>query len=108
MKKKSFVAPKETDQPPLVDLALYDVPPLKRKSPKWILEEPIASVGSWEPLWHRRRCASWNAVEDGDGFAYEHSEAFVKDLKAVGCRMLISSFSKNHYIDDDEMPLKKK
>jgi len=92
---------------PLVDLEIYKVPPLKRKSPRWIREEPIVVAGAWEPLFHRRRCGESVWVDDEDAFAYEHSEEFVKDLKRIGCNILITSFEKNYQLDEDEIALKK-
>ena len=106
-KKSSITNPVERDQPPLVDLALYNVPEPKRTPPAWIMERPTANVGAWEPLFHRRRLGG-DYVSSDETFAYEHSEEFVRDLKNMGVTILISSFSKNYYRDEDEMVLKKK
>ena len=80
--------------------------PKRRKRPDWILKEPLASVGAWEPLFHRRRTGdSW--VDDEKFYACEHSERFVRSIKEIGANLLITAFAKNHYIDEREIPLKK-
>ncbi|MCC6580589.1 MAG: hypothetical protein IT440_09115, partial [Phycisphaeraceae bacterium] len=90
----------------LVDERFLEDLPFVRRHPKWVANESLITVGCWEPLFHRRRTGMAYA-DDEALFAHEHSEAFVKDVLAVGANMLTSSFEKNHYIDDEELPLKK-
>ena len=88
----------------LVDYRFLDDLPRERKPPAWVLSEPLICVGAWEPLFYRRRrgAATVNAEAL---FAYEHSEAFVQDVVALGANILITSFEKNHHIDDQEYAL---
>ena len=60
---------REREPFPLVDLGLYNVGEPGRKPPRWIKEEPIVTVGAWEPLFHRRRSGISNWVDGEETFA---------------------------------------
>lgn len=101
MKEKVLLNEKLVD-----DQFLEDIPK-QRQKPKWIMEESIAAVGAWEPLFHRRRLGSDVWVDDEKVYEYEHSEEFVCKIKEGGGNLLITAFEKNSYIDEDEILLKK-
>lgn len=115
MKRKMTPAPngmefiREQEPPSLVDLALYDMGEPKRKAPAWIQSGSIVQVGAWEPLFFRRRLGNEvSACNNEEHFAYEHTEDFVKDVKRIGAKFIISSFEKNYRVDEADYPLKKR
>jgi hypothetical protein len=91
----------------LVDEQFLADIPRHRKRPGWILKEPIALVGAWETLFHRRRVGG-EFVDDEKSYNYEHSEDFVLKVKKLGANILITAFSKNYHIDEEEFKLKLK
>jgi hypothetical protein len=91
---------------PLVDLRFLEDVPQKRKRPAWVRNEPIACVGAWETLFHRRRTGT-TQVDDERFYAYEHSEQFVKEILGIGATLLITAYDKNYFVDEEEFALKK-
>ncbi len=89
----------------LVDERFLDDLPRRRKTPQWVRREPLVCAGAWEPLSHRRRRGT-ATVDDDALFAYEHSEAFVRDLLDAGVNLLATSYCKGLYVDEAEYPLK--
>lgn len=59
----------EQEQPPLVDLALYNVLEPKRKSPQWVREEQLVYGGNNETLFFFRRTGG-TAIDIEEDFAY--------------------------------------
>ena len=90
----------------LIDYRFLDDLPQQRVTPDWVRREPLACVGGWEPLFHRRRRGN-NTVDDEELFAYEHSEPFVRELIDAGVSIMITSYCKSLYIDESEYLLKK-
>ena len=89
----------------LVDERFLADLPRRRRTPAWVRTEPLTCVGAWEPLFHRRRVGG-SFVNDEEWYAYEHSEAFVRELRQMGARVLITAFAKNYHIDEAEFALK--
>jgi len=99
----------EQEQPPLVDLALYDIPASRRKSPKWVMEEQIIYGGNNETLFFIKRAGGHYVTVDLDKtFPFLHSEEFVKGLKDFGFNIVLASFEKNHAIEEEFVPARKK
>lgn len=99
----------EQEQPPLVDLALYNVPEPKRKSPKWVMNEQIIYGGNNETLFFLKRAGGHHVTVDLEkDFAYWHSEEFVKGLKDFGFNIVLASFEKNHVIEEEFVEARKK
>jgi len=101
------VSVNEIEPSPLVDLALYNVPEPTRKQPEWVMREPIVYSGANETLFHRRRTGGY-LVDDEEQFAYEHSEDYVKKMKEFGIHIVLSSFEKNHIIEEEALEMKKR
>ncbi|NUN92362.1 MAG: hypothetical protein HUU04_01125 [Verrucomicrobiae bacterium] len=91
---------------PLVDWRFLDDLPQRRRRPAWVTNEPIACVGAWETLFHRRRTGQAQ-VNDEELYAYEHTEKFVKEVLGVGATALITAYDKNYFVDEEEFALKK-
>ena len=90
----------------LIDQRFLKDIPRRRERPEWVLREPLAQLGSWELMLHRRRCGGGN-VNDEHTMLYEHSEEFVLYLKERGINLFVTGFSKNYAIDEEEFRLTK-
>jgi len=90
----------------LVDERFLSDIPKRRKRPAWMLNESLALVGAWEPLFHRRRTGT-TQVDDEKFYAYEHSEEFVKEILAIGANLVITAYDKNYFVDEEEFVLKR-
>ena len=69
---------------PFVDYRPFALKPGERQHPKWIREEGICFVGCWETMpWRRYSGIATTWAEDD--YAFEHSQAFLDDIKKLGC-----------------------
>jgi len=73
---------------PFVDYRSMALAPGERRTPGWLRREGFCGVGCWEMMAWRRYsgiATTW-AEED---YAFEHSQAFIDDIKKLGCNVVI-------------------
>ena len=88
---------------PFVDYGRMALPPGERQRPRWMQEEGLCFVGCWETLPWRRYCGVATTWAEED-YAFEHSEAFLDDVKKLGCNLIIIPYDCGHgeaFIEDD-------
>lgn len=82
-------------QLPFVDYSTTPLKPGERQTPRWLQEEGLCFVGCWEIITWRRYSgiATTHAEQD---YAFEHSQAFIDDIKRLGCNALVVPYDCGH------------
>ncbi|MFH0796763.1 MAG: hypothetical protein V2A65_06870 [Candidatus Omnitrophota bacterium] len=94
---RARILPSEADRyaVPFLDERKLRFRPGTRAKPAWLLREGFCSVGCWEPLaWRRHTGLSTTWAEEE--YAFEHSQAFLDDIKRLGCNVVIIPFDCGH------------
>jgi hypothetical protein len=73
---------------PMVDYSTMAMRPGERRRPAWIDNEGLCFVGTWEMLGWRRYNGLATTWAEAD-YAFEHTQEFLDDLKALGCNSII-------------------
>jgi len=76
---------------PFVDMKMVDKKGWKRKRPAWVDREGFAFIGAWESITEYRRFGN-GCHELESAWEFGRSEAFVKDVKRLGCNCIIGNF----------------
>ena len=80
---------------PFVDYSSMKLKPGRRKKPRWLEKEGLCFVGCWEILAWRRYSGIATTWEEED-YAFEHSQEFINDVKALGCNAVVLPYDCSH------------
>lgn len=80
---------------PLVDYRPFALKPGERQHPQWIKEDGLCFVGCWETMPWRRYCGIATTWAEDD-YAFEHSQAFLDDIKKLGCNAVVIPYDCGH------------
>lgn len=104
-KNRSGLRPSPADQAnlPFVDMSGMALPPGGRKTPRWLADDGLCFIGCWECLpWRRYSGIATTWAEDD--YAFEHSQAFLDDIKKLGCNAVVIPYDCGHgeALNEDE------
>lgn len=80
---------------PFVDYRAMALQPGQRQTPRWIRENGLCFIGCWEIMAWRRYsgiATTW-AEED---YVFEHSQAFIDDIKKLGSNAVVVPYDYGH------------
>ncbi len=78
-----------------VDYSRMALQPGHRRKPSWLEKEGLCFIGCWEIMaW--RRYAGIATTWAEDDYAFEHSQAFIDDIKKLGCNAVVVPYDCGH------------
>ena len=80
---------------PFVDYRTMALQPGERRKPCWLEAEGLCFVGCWECLAWRRYSGIATTWAEQD-YAFEHSQAFIDDIKKLGCNAVVVPYDCGH------------
>src|SRR3990170_4281678 len=94
---RSGIQPSESDihHVPFVDYSAMALQPGERARPRWVHEEGLCFVGCWEIVPWRRYSGVATSHAEQD-YAFEHSQAFLDDIKKLGCNAVVVPYDCGH------------
>ncbi|MCC6579032.1 MAG: hypothetical protein IT440_01220 [Phycisphaeraceae bacterium] len=86
---------------PFVDYTGMALAPGQWTMPKWMREEGLCILGCWETMPWRRYIGIATTWEEQD-YAFEQSQAFIDDVKKLGCNTIAMPYDCGHGVDTVE------
>ena len=96
-KNKLQIKPSNADAAniPFVDYGSMALKPGERRQPKWIRQDGLCFIGCWEVMaWRRYSSIATTWAEDD--YAFENSQAFIGDIKKLGCNAVVVPYDCGH------------